>query len=110
MRAMIQGEGIVDIVNTYLSIALDSGFAGLTLFVSVFVAVLLAVRQKIKRIIDKNSEFHLLGRCLIAIIISILTTLATASSIGTVAITYWAIVGIAVAYTKIEPQLNSTHT
>ena len=110
MQAMIQGEGIIDIVNTYLNIALNYGIVGLALFVSVFVAVLFAIRQKLKRVIDKNSEFHLLGRCLIAIIISILTTIATVSSIGTVAITYWAIVGIAVAYTRIEPQLNSTHT
>ena len=110
MQAMKQGEGIIDVVNTYLSIALYAGIAGLTLFISVFVATLIGIRGRLKRVVDKSSESHLLGRCLIAMIISILITIATVASVGTVAITYWAIVGIGVAYTKMEEQkiLSST--
>ena len=106
MQAMIQGEGIVDIVNTYLNIALDTGVVGLALFVSIFIAVIIGIRRRLNRITDRTNEFHLLGRSLIAIIIAILTIIATASSVGTVAVTYWAIVGIGVAYTRMEEQLK----
>jgi hypothetical protein len=37
---MVQGQGIVDIVNTYLGIALSSGALGLTFFLSIFTIVL----------------------------------------------------------------------
>ena len=77
MQAMIQGEGIIDIVNTYLNVTLDAGIAGLTLFISVFASVLLGIRSRLKRVLDKSSEFHLFGRVLIAIIISVLVTIAT---------------------------------
>ena len=102
MQAMIQGEGIIDIVNTYLNVALDAGIVGLTLFISVFASVLLGVRGRLKRVVDKASEFHLFGRVLIAVIISILVTIATVTSLGTVAISYWAILGMGVAYIKMN--------
>lgn len=101
MQAMIQGEGIVDVVNTYLSVALDTGIVGLSLFVGVFLAVVLGVRKKLKRIKDYRQQQHLLGRSLLAIIVSMMVTIATVSSIATVAIIYWSILGIGVAYTRI---------
>ena len=42
MLSMIQGQGIIDIVNTYLGIALDKGIVGLSLFLFFFASVLLA--------------------------------------------------------------------
>lgn len=100
MQAMKQGEGIVDVVNTYLSVALDTGIVGLFLFVGVFLAALSGVRKKLKRVKD-NRQQHLLGRSLIAVIVSMMVTIATVSSIATVAIIYWSILGIGVAYTRI---------
>ena len=101
MQAMKQGEGIVDVVNTYLSIGLESGISGVALFLAVFLAVTLGIWRKLKKVKDKNSNLHILGRCLIAIVFSVLITIATVSSIGTVAITYWALLGIGVAYTRL---------
>ena len=39
MQSMIQGQGIIDIVNTYINVALQVGLIGLTLFVAFFVTV-----------------------------------------------------------------------
>ena len=39
MQSMIQGQGIIDIVNTYIGMALQVGLIGLTLFVVFFVTV-----------------------------------------------------------------------
>ncbi len=101
MQAMKQGEGIIDVVNTYLSIALDTGLIGLSLFIGIFLAVLLGIRKKLKRINDYNNQQQILGRCLFAVVISMMVTIATVSSIGTVAIIYWSVLGIGVAYTRI---------
>lgn len=110
MLAMIQGEGIIDIVNTYLNIALDAGISGLALFILVFAVVLIGIKNRLKQTKDKDSDFYLFGRCLIAILVSILITIATAASIGTVPITYWAIVGLGVAYTKMNDQSENQLT
>ena len=48
MVAMMQGEHIIDIVNTYLEIALRSGLVGLSLFVGVFATILLRLRRVLK--------------------------------------------------------------
>ena len=40
MQEMIQGQGIIDVVNTYIQVALNTGLVGLGLFVLFFAAVL----------------------------------------------------------------------
>jgi O-antigen ligase len=45
MQSMTQGQGIIDIVNTYIGVALSFGLNGLTLFVVFFVRVLQGIRK-----------------------------------------------------------------
>jgi O-antigen ligase len=45
MQSLTQGQGIIDIVNTYIGIALSVGLIGLMLFVCFFAAVLLGIRK-----------------------------------------------------------------
>ena len=40
MQTLIQGEGIIDVVNTYLQIALQYGYIGLFLFVAIFLSLI----------------------------------------------------------------------
>lgn len=101
MLAMKQGGGIIDIVNTYLRVTLETGYVGLTLFVSIFISAMLSVRRYLKIVRDKKDPLHILGRSLIAILAGIMITIATASSIATVPIMYWSMVGLALAYTQI---------
>ena len=42
---MVQGQGIVDLVNTYVQVALRSGLVGLSLFAGVLVSAFLAAIQ-----------------------------------------------------------------
>jgi len=109
MQEMIQGEGIIDIVNSYLRITLETGYVGLTLFIGIFATVILSVRKNMKLIHDKKDQLYILGRCLIAVLLSIMTTIATTSSIATVPIIYWSILGIGVAYTQIIKQNSSSN-
>lgn len=40
MQTLIQGEGIIDVVNTYLQIALQYGYIGLFLFIAIYLTLI----------------------------------------------------------------------
>lgn len=98
MQEMIQGQGIIDIVNTYLQISLKYGLIGLSLFAGFFFVVLSGIHKSRKMISDKTSELYLLGRTLSAILIAVLVMIFTVSSIGMIPIIYWSFAGLGVAY------------
>ena len=39
METMRQGEGIIDIVNSYLQVALETGLVGLGFFLLIFISI-----------------------------------------------------------------------
>ena len=101
MLEMKQGGGIIDIVNTYLRVTLETGYVGLALFIGIFVAVIWGVRKNMKLFKDKKNPMHNLGRCLVAVLFGIMITIATTSSIAAVPIIYWSVLGLGVAYTQV---------
>ena len=107
MLEMKQGGGIIDIVNTYLRVTLEAGYVGLSLFVGIFVTVICGIRKNMKLVRDKKNPLHILGRSLVAILLGIMITIATASSIGVLPVIYWALLGIGVAYGQIIKQQNT---
>ena len=60
-----------------------------------------------KLVRDKKNPLHILGRSLVAILLGIMITIATASSIGVLPVIYWALLGIGVAYGQIIKQQNT---
>lgn len=100
MEAMRQGEGIIDIVNSYLVITLKTGYVGLALFAGFFAAVLAGIHHAMRSIRKKDSEEYLLGRTLLSTLIAILVIIVTVSSITFVPIIYWSLAGIGVAYSQ----------
>ncbi|TXT26444.1 MAG: hypothetical protein FD134_554 [Gallionellaceae bacterium] len=101
MEAMRQGEGIIDVVNSYLAITLGSGFVGLGLFVGFFTLTLLGIYHAMRSIPDKDSDEYLLGQTLLATLLAILFTITTASSILNAPLVYWSVAGIGVAYAQM---------
>jgi O-Antigen ligase len=101
MEAMRQGQGIIDIVNTYIIVALDTGVTGLALFVTFFVLALHGLYRALRAIADKQSEEYLLGRALLATLIGILLTIFTVSNITFIPIMYWSVAGLSVAYAQM---------
>ncbi|MFK3776063.1 O-antigen ligase family protein [Pseudomonas sp. NPDC089406] len=98
MQSMIQGDGIIDIVNTYISLALRVGLVGLALFVAFFASVLLGIHKAMRAFPDKDHEERLLGRALLATLLGILVIIFTVSSITVIPIVYWSVGGLGVAY------------
>ena len=108
MLELIQGQGIIDVVNTYIGITLSVGYAGLVLFISIFASVILAIRRSMKLITDKRNQLHLLGRSLVAVLLSSMFMISTTSSIASLPIIYWSILGLGIAYTRIVKLAVST--
>lgn len=101
MESMRQGQGIIDIVNTYAKVALETGFVGLGLFVGFFALTLLGIYRGMRSIPDRDSEEHLLGRVLIATLLAILIIIFTVSSISFIPIMLWSVAALGVAYTQM---------
>jgi len=107
MQALRQGQGIVDIVNSYIGIALQYGLVGLSLFIFFFASILVGIRKSMKSIESKDADIYHLGRSLISTIIGILVIIFTVSSITVIPVVYWSIAGICVAYIQLTKSNSS---
>lgn len=106
MQSMMQGGGIIDIVNTYIGLALRIGLVGMTLFVAFFVTILLAIRKSMLLVPDKDDEQRQLGRALLATLVGIMVIIFTVSSITVIPVVYWSIGGLGVAYAQMVRTLR----
>jgi O-antigen ligase len=111
LQEMIQGEGIIDIVNSYIGIALAQGIVGLTLFVGVFAFALRVVWKAMRQATDHNHRA--MGRGLLVSMAAVLIVIATVSSINAIPTLYWMLAGMCVAYGRLEavgiaPRLHSS--
>lgn len=100
MQDLIQGEGIIDVVNSFLGVALTYGLVGLTLFCGVFAASAWGVWTGIRGSAP-GSEASILGRSLLAVLAGVLVTITTVSSIGVVPVVYWIVAGLCVGYGEL---------
>lgn len=106
MQSMIQGQGIIDIVNTYLIVTLKSGLIGLALFAGVFIAIALGIYKSFRTFQDKDDETLRLGRALLATLAGVLLTITTVSSISVIPVVYWSLAGLGVAYIQMVRNLR----
>lgn len=100
IEALRGNDGIVDLVNSYVGVALASGFVGLGLFVAPFAVVILGTLRALFTL-DKDSDLHLLGRTLLAAVVAILVTIGTVSSICAVSVVYLSVVGMGAGYLRL---------
>lgn len=100
MQQLKQGEGIIDVVNTYLGVALASGLVGLALFCGFFLVVLGELFAAMRRAGDGDGERYVLGRSLFCALLGILVIIFTTSSIALIPVVYWSIAGLAQAYAR----------
>jgi hypothetical protein len=101
MEELVQGQGIIDIVNHYLKIALDYGLVGLGCFSVFFAAILIGLRRVLRFSTFRNSEFNVCARAAMATLVAILVTLGTVSSVDFIPYVYWSFGGLCVALVRI---------
>ena len=109
MQQLRQGEGIIDIVNTYLGVALASGLVGLALFCGFFIVVLAELFAAMRRARDRDGEasaggrggeLYALGQAFFCALLGVLVIIFTTSSIALIPVVYWSIAGLAQAYAR----------
>jgi O-antigen ligase len=103
---MMQGEGIVDLVNSYIGVALSLGLVGLTLFLGTFTAAGV-ILFRAWRCTDPSSEAHLLGRSLLSAFVAMLLIISTVSPILCIPTLYWTMAGLCVSCSRLIRQGTS---
>jgi O-antigen ligase len=100
MQQLRQGEGIIDVVNTYIGVALASGFVGLGLFCGFFLVVLYELAGAMRRAGGRGGEVYALGQALFCVLLGILVMIVSTSSLTLIPVVYWSIAGLALAYAR----------
>ncbi len=104
MQVLRQGEGIIDIVNTYLQIVLQYGTIGLFLYLSIYLSVLrnLWIARKQSRFMN-DTDNYLLSTIFLSTLTSIMFMIGTVGILtDNTGITFHsAFLGLAIAYTRI---------
>jgi hypothetical protein len=109
MQELVQGQGIVDIVNSYIAVALEFGLVGAGLFVGFFLSIGLGLYRACFRTEGSDA---ILMRALTATLASMLLTIGTVSSVATIPYIYWSFAGVCVAALRlgqtstVKPKLN----
>jgi O-antigen ligase len=94
----LRNGNLIDIVNSYLLVALQSGYVGLALFVGVFGTAGYMIVGALRVQVDRQSESYDQGRALLAALGAIMVAIAAASPVGFVPLMYWCVVGMAIGY------------
>lgn len=100
MQKMIQGQGIIDIVNVYLGAALDFGVIGLALFAGFFATTLWKTWREQARL-PMDSEQRVLGRSLLAALVGIVVMISGVASITVIGPVYWLVAGLCIAWVEM---------
>jgi hypothetical protein len=106
MEQMRGGDGIIDMVNEYLAVAMATGIVGLSLFVAPFVLAGVGI-ARVLRTVKAELELHLLGRALLAALVGIMVTIATVAAITVVPIVYLSIIGMSVGYLRLVARMRA---
>lgn len=102
MQTMMQGQGIIDMVNTYLQIAMAYGVIGLALFVATFFLALVH-GLRVLRHGQADLETRALAGTLCATTVVLLLLIYTVSSISIVPTMYWLLLGMLCALPRTAP-------
>jgi hypothetical protein len=97
-----QGEGIIDIVNTYLGAALNYGFVGLFLFVGFIVIAMLKAFGRARQLSRSDPDLALMGTSLVACIVGVLVMLDSNSFNLGVEVVFYVLAGLCAAFARLE--------
>jgi hypothetical protein len=99
MEDLRQGQGIIDLVNTYAAISLFYGLVGGGLFVGCLIYPMLRSVLAIRSLPAEDRDAASLGASIVACMLGTMLMLATASFIMALEQMTWVLVGMCSAYT-----------
>jgi hypothetical protein len=107
MEDLRQGQGIIDIVNSYIAVALNTGLVGLSLFVGAFASVLwrlLGLRLRL----GPSAEGSRVSVGMMATLLASMAVLATTSSIVAVVPLTYMLIGLGVSCSRVHEPVRSS--
>lgn len=104
LEAMRQGQGIIDIVNSYVGVALAYGGVGLLLFIAPSAWAMVASVLASRRAAPGDAAAEATGRALAACLLSMMVVIGTVSYISHIPIVHWMLVALCSAYVAYSPQ------
>jgi hypothetical protein len=108
MQDLRQGQGIIDLVNTYMEILLENGFVGMSLFLSFMLIALVKAWSSSRRCMQNDADLGVLGASLVSCIITTLVMIENESFSGVTVVLFYSLAALAVAYASLSKawQLN----
>jgi|GEM_PF-3578966 len=110
MQSMLQGEGIIDVVNTYIGILLHHGGLGLLLYLSVTLLPFISMYRRMKRSWRVAPKPYVLqSQIIIAVAMGHFLIIGTVSSIGLLPNVTWLLAALMVSsMVMTEKKLRDT--
>ena len=98
-QGMVAG-GMVDVVNTYIGVALSNGVIALTCFMGAFAVVMWRMYRTMRWFAEPGDERRALGCGLMAALLCTVVTIATTSSVSVIPFVYWTLLGAGWGYVR----------
>jgi len=109
MQDLRQGQGIIDLVNSYIEVLLGTGFIGLTLFLSVFLIPLFGAWKAARATRRADRDFSLLGTSLVSCMLGTLVFIENGSFNGGAERVFYMLAAIAAAYSYLWRSQQQHH-
>ena len=103
LEEMRQGQGIIDIVNSYVGVALAYGSIGLVLFVAPSAYGLWAAWTTSRRLGRQDPDAEAAGRALATSMLGVLLVIGAVSHYFHIPIVHWLVVSLCVAFAASAP-------
>jgi hypothetical protein len=107
MKQLVQGEGIVDMVNSYLGIALSGGFVSLFFFVGSFLLAAVYCLAAMKTLAESKREEYSAAVAALAALICTAVTLGTTSQVTVIPYFVWLVLGLCVSRRQVKNKMTS---
>lgn len=108
LEHMRQGQGIIDLVNVYATIAMQYGIVGLFLFLMPFLLAMWSSWKQQRRAIVQDDDLSHLGASLLAAMLATLFFMATGSFGTVVPVVFYLLVGLGSAYGNLKQTISDS--
>jgi hypothetical protein len=102
----LRPQGILDTLNVFLTVGLQTGLVGLTFFGGACIAAGVSIVRGMRRVADRTDERYLLGRALFSVLIAVIVIMNTISNILLIPTIYWLVCGMGAAYLRVASQAD----
>lgn len=101
LQDMRQGEGIIDVINTYINVLLGDGFFGLSLFLGFILIGAFKSWSLTRRFATSDTQFSMIGAALVACIVGTLLMMVDGSFGGGLERMFYTLTALAAAYSRL---------